>query len=87
MFEKDVEERLDALEKGLEDLSARVKANEKKQDEEVTLIPGVEYDFVPSYEPKAIGRYIIQIRRVVPESNLLGLTDEEWQQFATEDDA
>ena len=59
MLEREFEERLDALEKGFEDLFARVNANEKSQAEEVTLIPGAEYDFVPSYESIGIWGAVI----------------------------
>ena len=86
MFEKDIEERLEALERKFDDLSAELDANKKKREEEETLIPGAEYDFVPFYEPQVIGRYMIRVGKIVEADSLLGLTDEEWKQFSTEDD-
>ena len=86
MFEKDIEERLEGLEKKIEELSAKVEANKKSQEEEETLIPGAEYDFVPFYEPKVIGTYMIRVGKIVQADSLLGLTDEEWKQFSAEDE-
>ena len=87
MFEKEIEERMEALEKRVEDLSAEVEANKKNQEEEVTLIPGAEYDFVPSYEPKVIARGIAKIVGVRRASAELGLSQREWDQFSPDEEA
>lgn len=83
MLDQDFEERLEVLEKRVEVLEA--KRTETRYVEEPTLIPGAEYDFVPSAPDKIIGQYTIRVGKIVKESSLLGLTDEEWKEFATEE--
>jgi hypothetical protein len=82
MYEKDFEERLDALEKKVEDLSVEMESNKKKQEEEPTLIPGAKYDFVPSVEDEVIARGIGRIVKIEKADSLLGLSDEEWKEFS-----
>lgn len=86
MFEKDIEERMEALEKRLENLSAEVEANKKNQEEEVTLIPGAEYDFVPSVEHKVIARGVAKFVRFVEAPQGLGLSQQEWEQFTPDEE-
>ena len=87
MFEKEIEERLEGLEKRIEELSAKVEANQKSQEEEETLIPGAEYDFVPFYEPKVIARGVAKFVRVVQAPQGLGLPPQEWEQFSPDEES
>jgi hypothetical protein len=86
MLEDQFEERLDALTKRVEELSTEVETLKKERAEESGLIPGAEYDFVPTVAEKIIGRYTIRVGKTCKADSLLGLTDEEWRLYSTPDE-
>ncbi len=79
MLEDQIEERLDYLTKKVEELSTEVEALKRDRDEEITLIPGAEYDFVPSYEPEVVGRGVARFVGFAKAPNDLGLSQREWE--------
>ena len=82
MLEHEFEERLEILEKKVEEL-----CDEKKdREEEATLIPGAEYDFVPSYKSKVIATGFAKIVGVRKASAELGLSQREWEQFSPDEE-
>jgi hypothetical protein len=86
MVKQEFEERLDVLEKKVEDLTTELHEVKREREEEATLIPGAEYDFVPSVQDRVIARGIGRIVRVIPASNELGLSAREWEQFSADED-
>jgi hypothetical protein len=86
MLHEEFDEQLQALTKQVEELRADVQLLKEKREEEVTLIPGAEYDLVPSLKPKVIGTFVMRVGKIYEASSLLGLTDEEWRLYSTPDD-
>ena len=82
MLEEDFDERLEALTKKAEELSAEVVSLKKERAEEVALIPGAEYDFVPSVEEEIVFQGVARIVRVEKMSHELGLSAKEWELLA-----
>ena len=87
MLEQEFEERLEVLEKKIEELTTEIKEANKNREEEVTLIPGAEYDFVPSAPEKVIARGVAKIIRVSKGPDDLGLSAREWELLSSDEDA
>ena len=79
MLQEEMEEQLQALTKQVEDLRAEVETLKDKRYDEATLIPGAEYDFVPSVTEKVIATGVIRVGEIRKADALLGLTEDEWQ--------
>jgi uncharacterized protein YdhG (YjbR/CyaY superfamily) len=87
MLQDEMEEQLQTLTKQVEELRAEVETlKEKIDDDEPTLIPEAEYDFVPTFEPKVIARGIAKIVRVVEGPKDLGLSAHEWEILSIPED-
>ena len=87
MLEAEFEERLEALEQKVEELSGQIAARKPEPEVESVLIPGAEYDFVPSVEEKVIFRGVARIVRFEKAPDDLGLSPREWELLSSEEDA
>lgn len=85
MLQEEIEEQLQALTKEVEELRAEVETLKEKASDEPTLIPGAEYDFVPTVPDKVIGTFVMRVGKVIREDNSLCLTDDEWQMYSIGD--
>lgn len=90
-----LEERLTALEEVVEQLQTRINgepkagsssSDEQREEGDDDFIPGTEYDLVVTVPPKE--SFVIQGRIISIETPPaeLGLSDEEWALFASEDE-
>ncbi|MBM3993503.1 MAG: hypothetical protein FJ303_05040 [Planctomycetes bacterium] len=86
MQEHEIEERLDVLEKKVEDLAAELQDVKNHGEEEPKLIPGAEFDFVPSAPQKVIARGVAKIIRVGKAPDDLGLSAREWELLSADGD-
>jgi hypothetical protein len=86
MLQEEMEEQLQTLTKQVEELRSEVETLKEQRFEEPRLIPGAEYDFVPSLKPKVIARGIGRIVRIVNATHELGLSAREWEQFSSDED-
>jgi archaellum component FlaC len=86
MLEEHFEERLDALTKKVENLSNEVQTLKSEREEEVMLIPGAEYDFVPITPERVIARGVAKIVRVTKGPEDLGLSAWEWELLSADED-
>ena len=87
MLHEEIEEQLQALTKQVEDLRAEVESLKEKKSDGPTLIPGVEYDFVPTVVDKVIARGIAKIARVGKGPDDLGLSPREWEMYSVDENA
>jgi hypothetical protein len=86
MLQEEMEEQLQALTKRVEELSAEVETLKEHRSKEPELIPGAEYDFVPSVEPMVIARGVGRIVQITTGTHELGLSKREWEQFSSDED-
>ena len=82
MLEDAIEERLDGLEKKVEELSNELHELKRERIDSPALTPGAEYDFVPSLPDRVIARGVAKIVRVGPAPNDLGLSPREWELYS-----
>lgn len=66
MVKQEFVERLKALEKRVDELTAKQDAVKRESADEPTLIPGAEYDFVPTVVDKVIARGVVTFVPVIP---------------------
>ena len=85
MLQEEIEEQLQSLTKQVEELRAEVETLKEQRPDEVALIPGAEYDFVPSVREKVIARGVAKIIRVEKAPTDLGLSPREWEQFSADE--
>jgi hypothetical protein len=86
MFEKALEERVEVLEKRVEELATELTDVKNEREEESGLIPGAEYDFVPSVEDTVIRRGVARFMGFVDAPNDLGLSPSEWAMISDNED-
>ncbi len=86
MLEEEIEERLETLERKVEELITEVRKAKPERDEEVHLIPGAEYDFVPTIEEKVISRGVGRIVKIEKAPHDLGLSAREWELLSSDEE-
>jgi hypothetical protein len=86
MLEQEFEERLELLEKKVEELTTELSEVKNGRAEEPMLIPGAEYDFVPTVKDKVLFRGVGHIVRIEKASHELGLSAREWEMFSVDEE-
>lgn len=90
-----IRERLTVLEQIVERLQMRINgeskpgsssSGEKREQADDDLIPGTEYDLVVTVPPKESARFQARIVSIRTPPAELGLTDEEWALFGSDNE-
>ena len=90
-----IQERLTVLEQIVERLQMRINdeskpdsssSDEKREQADDDLIPGTEYDLVVTVPPKESVRFQARIVSIQTPPAELGLTDDEWAFFGSENE-
>ena len=87
MLLEELQEQVQNLTKTVEELRTEVESLKEKVNEEPILIPGAEYDLVPSIQEKVIARGVARFVRFVDAPKDLGLSPSEWAQFSLDEEA